>query len=177
MPPTGNCKSHVVLMIEEILKAHFHQLFLTVCVLVKHTARKRKRSENVLPYSMIERIPTQVKHLNRMVLVSDADCILNLRMDRNSFGRLCFLLKHLGGLADGKWVSVEEQVAMFLGILAHHKKNKVVKFNFLRSGQTISHYVHVVLRAILKIHGTFLVKPTPVDNECVDPRWKWFKVL
>ena len=40
-------------------------------------------------------------------------------MDRNTCGRLCQLLRHIGGLKDDKYVIVEEQVAIFLGILAH----------------------------------------------------------
>lgn len=110
------------------------------------------------------------------IYFTDIDCISNFRMDRNTFGRLCLLLKQLGELKEGKYVSVEEQVALFLGILAHHKKNKVVRFNFLRSGQTISSYVHVVLRAIMKLHSLFLVKPVPIQEDCNDPKWKWFKV-
>ncbi|KAL8481082.1 hypothetical protein ACS0TY_027028 [Phlomoides rotata] len=72
--------------------------------------------------------------MNKLFLVSEADCISNLRMDRNCFGRLCFLMRELGGLVDHRYVSVEEQVSMFLSILAHHKKNKVVKFDYLRPG-------------------------------------------
>ncbi|KAL8508172.1 hypothetical protein ACS0TY_018665 [Phlomoides rotata] len=70
---------------------------------------------------------------------------------------------------------VEEQVAIFLSILAHHKKNKVVKFKFLRSGQTVSHYVHLVLGAVLELHCILLAKPVPIPDDCTDPRWKWFK--
>ncbi|KAL8547285.1 hypothetical protein ACS0TY_006855 [Phlomoides rotata] len=64
---------------------------------------------------------------------------------------------------------------MFLSILAHHKKNIVIKFDFRRSGQTVSHYVHIVLRAVLSLHTLFLVKPTPVTDDSTDSRWKWFK--
>lgn len=39
-------------------------------------------------------------------------------MDRNIFGRM----RNVGGLFRGKFVSTEEQVAIFLSILAHHKK-------------------------------------------------------
>ncbi|XP_057776921.1 uncharacterized protein LOC130995585 isoform X2 [Salvia miltiorrhiza] len=137
--------------------------------------RKRKRTDEVETYSMIQRIPDQVKRLNRMVGVTDIDCIENLRMDRNTFGRLCLLLRQLGGLTDGKYVSVEEQVAMFVTTLAHHQKNRIVSSNFWRSGQTVSHYLHVVLRGILKLHGIFLAKPEPVAEDSNDPNWKWFK--
>ncbi|KAL0303511.1 UNVERIFIED_CONTAM: hypothetical protein Sradi_6219200 [Sesamum radiatum] len=57
-------------------------------------------------------------------------------MDRNAFGRLCYLLEHSSGLRPTKNCSVPEQVAMFLSILSHHKKNCVVKHDFIRSGRT-----------------------------------------
>ncbi|XP_057807933.1 uncharacterized protein LOC131022463 [Salvia miltiorrhiza] len=64
---------------------------------------------------------------------------------------------------------------MFLSVLAHHKKNRVVGFDFWRSGQTISHYVHAVLGAVLRLHETFLAKPEAVRDDCTDARWQWFK--
>lgn len=98
-------------------------------------------------------------------------------MDRNCFGRLCILLRERGGLEDGKYVFVEEQVAMFLSVLSHHKKkNRIVRFEFWRSGQTVSHYVHAVFKAVIMLHELFLAKPVPVDAQCHDSRWKWFPV-
>ncbi|KAL1564083.1 protein ANTAGONIST OF LIKE HETEROCHROMATIN PROTEIN 1-like [Salvia divinorum] len=69
-------------------------------------------------------MPEQVRHINRLVRVTDKSCIDNLRMDRNCFGRLYRLLRDVSGLIDQKFVTVEEQVAMFLGILSHHKKTR-----------------------------------------------------
>lgn len=68
----------------------------------------------------------------------------------------------------GKCVVVEEQVAMFVMVLAHHHKNRVVKFCFLRSGSTVSHYVHKVLGAVLRLHDILLPKPEAVAADCVD---------
>lgn len=62
--------------------------------------------------------------MERLVGNYDSDCFDNLRMDRNTFGRLCLLSRNLGGLSRGKFVSIEEQVAVFLSILTHHKKKK-----------------------------------------------------
>lgn len=97
-------------------------------------------------------------------------------MDRNAFGTLCIMLRQTGDVVDGLYVKVEEQVAMFLGILAHHKKVRVVKFLHWRSGYTVSKYVHAVLRVVIKLHRTFWVVPEVVDDDCEDHRWKWFKV-
>ncbi|KAL8526195.1 hypothetical protein ACS0TY_015425 [Phlomoides rotata] len=74
-----------------------------------------------------------------------------------------------------RYVSVEEQVSMFLSILAHHKKNRVVKFDYHRSGQTVSHYVHIVLQDVLSLHIVLLVRPAPVPDNSIDHIWKWFK--
>ncbi|XP_042023279.1 uncharacterized protein LOC121770595 [Salvia splendens] len=143
--------------------------------------RRNRRSVRVstllsrAPFGRRNRIPAQVRHLNRLKGVSDIACFDNLRMDRNTFGRLCFLLRQTGELVDGKYVKIEEQVAMFLSVLAHHKKNRIVKFDFLRSGFTVSKYVNAVLRAVLRLHRSFLVVPDPVAEDCNDNRWKWFK--
>ncbi|KAL8518990.1 hypothetical protein ACS0TY_010081 [Phlomoides rotata] len=126
-------------------------------------------------FSMIDRIPNQVSNMHRLVEISDEVCKDQLRMDRISFVRLCELLGTLGGLSNSKHVSVQEKVAMFLSVLSHHTKNRVIKHHFLRSGQTISKYFHAVLAAILKLHSMFLVQPSAITDDCTDPRWKCFK--
>lgn len=164
-------------LLKEILKIHLRNVAIITLLIRKRREKKRKRILNERrSYSMISRFPTQIKHLTRMIGTSNSDCMNNLRMDRNTFGRLCLLLREIGGIRDGKYVSVEEQVALLLCVLAHHKKNRIVGFDFWRSGETISRYIHTVMKAILKLHGLFLVKPEPVSDDCQDPRWKWFKV-
>ncbi|XP_057770914.1 protein ALP1-like [Salvia miltiorrhiza] len=165
----------VYMAVEEILHDQMMQISVVVDAVDRARSQKRKRRVLAVPYGMLHRIPDQVKHLNRIIGFSDVDCLTNLRMDRNTFGRLCLLLRDLCGLKNGRFVSVEEQVALFLSVLAHHKKNRVVKFDFWRSGQTVSHYIHVVLRAVLRLHGILLVRPTAVQEASTDPRWKWFK--
>ncbi|KAK3226099.1 hypothetical protein Dsin_005961 [Dipteronia sinensis] len=48
-------------------------------------------------------------------------------MDRNAFAMLCDLLKTRGGLLDDGNVTIEEQVATFVNILAHHNKNRSIQ--------------------------------------------------
>ncbi|KAL8470799.1 hypothetical protein ACS0TY_033396 [Phlomoides rotata] len=64
---------------------------------------------------------------------------------------------------------------MFLYVLAHHTKNRAMKFQFKRSGQTISKYFHGVLQFVLKLHSLFLVTPQPIPDDCTDTRWGKFK--
>ncbi|KAG8386550.1 hypothetical protein BUALT_Bualt03G0160000 [Buddleja alternifolia] len=92
-------------------------------------------------------------------------------MDRNAFGRLCYLVEHVGGLVDSRYVTVPKKVSIFLSILAHHKKNMTVKFDFWRLGYTISVHFH----AVLKLHRILLVKLKPIDDNCNNARWKPFK--
>ncbi|KAL8540968.1 hypothetical protein ACS0TY_002299 [Phlomoides rotata] len=84
-------------------------------------------------FSIMDRIPAQIQNLSDLVEVSDEDCKNKLRMDRNSFYRLCDLLQNNGGLKLSKYISVYEKVAMFFSILAHHSKNRCVKFQFKRT--------------------------------------------
>ena len=141
------------------------------------TVRSRRQIlDTAKRYNVICRVPRQLHRIDRLFHLSDANCVENIRMDRNTFARLCYLLTERGGLHAGKVVGVEEQVAMFLGVLAHHKKNRVVKFEFWRSGATVSYYVNKVLCAVLSLYSIFLAKSTPVSDDCADNRWKWFKV-
>ncbi|KAG8390918.1 hypothetical protein BUALT_Bualt01G0133500 [Buddleja alternifolia] len=126
-------------------------------------------------YTIKTKIRKQIEHLHDLISFNDETCIENLIMSRNAFGRLCYLLENVGGLSSTKNVQVTEQVAIFLSILAHHKKNCVVKHDFKRSGYTISAHFNNVLSALLKLHTLFLVKPVPIEEDCANDRWKWFK--
>ncbi|KAL8546946.1 hypothetical protein ACS0TY_006599 [Phlomoides rotata] len=172
MNVAGKNNDAVYLLLEEII----HQTIVFICMFIHHLEEtrgsKRKRGYK---YSLIERMPNQIRELNRLTRGNHYDCLENLSVDRNAFGRLCIILRNRGGLVDGKHVSVEEQVSMFLGILAHHKKNRVVRYTYNRSSQTVSHYVHLVLTAILQLHSILLVRPEPVPDDSTNHRWKWFK--
>ncbi|KAL8503081.1 hypothetical protein ACS0TY_021994 [Phlomoides rotata] len=89
----------------------------------------------------------------------------------NFFHKLCFILQSVCGLKCSRRVSVPKKVAIFLSILAHHTKNRCVKFTFKRSGQTISKHFHALLNSALRMHAMFLVKPQPVNEDNTDPHW------
>ncbi|KAK4383716.1 hypothetical protein Sango_2749900 [Sesamum angolense] len=151
---------------------------LTICIQVLEYIKTRTTSSGRFRrrrYSLTTRMPDQVGRLYMLVSSNDETCLRNLRMDRNAFGRLCYMLEQSGGVRPTKNVFVPEQVAMFLSVLSHHKKNCVVKHDFTRSGRTVSKHFHVVLHAVCKMHKVLLAKPTPIADDCSDPRWKWFK--
>ena len=110
------------------------------------------------------------------LLGSDVHSISQLRMDRRTFGILCELLHHDDYIKKDVNVTLEEQVCIFLHILAHHAKNRTIVTRFYRSGKTISRYFNLVLNGVLRLHETLLRHLDPVPENCTDDRWKMFKV-
>ncbi|KAK4275501.1 hypothetical protein QN277_018572 [Acacia crassicarpa] len=82
-----------------------------------------------------------------------------VRMGPEAFFRLCNMLERDGGLKPTRFSSVEEQVAKALYILSHKTKNRVVKFWFRRSGETVSRHFHNVLKAIIELEDKFFLQP------------------
>ncbi|KAM3248278.1 hypothetical protein P3L10_010046 [Capsicum annuum] len=62
-----------------------------------------------------------------------------------SFTGLCEILVRDGGLRLTLQVTVEEQVAKVLYLLAHNVTNHELSFIFQRSGELVSRHFHVVL--------------------------------
>ncbi|KAL7247700.1 hypothetical protein ACSBR2_002585 [Camellia fascicularis] len=123
------------------------------------------------------RLQRQIDHISRLVRESDITCVEQLRMDRRSFMTLCNMVHTIGALGHSKYVTLEENVAFFLFILAQHLKIRNVKFNFYRSGETVSRYFNDVLKAVLRLQANLLVTPNPITEASTDPRWNCFKVM
>ena len=119
---------------------------------------------------------TRMTYINSIISYNDIECVNQLRMDRRTFAVLCELLRGTGRLKIDGLVSVEEQVCMFLHILAHHVKNRTIHNRFQRSGETVSRYFNSVLCAVLQLHNILLISPDPVPENCTNEKWKWFKV-
>ena len=120
----------------------------------------------------------QIRQLSyfRIIHSSDLVCRENTRMDGRIFSILCHLLRTIAGLTSIEIIDVKEMVAMFLHILAHDVKNRVIQRDFVRSGETVSRHFNLVLLAVLRLHDELLKKPQPVTNTCTDSRWRCFKV-
>ncbi|KAH6823449.1 hypothetical protein C2S53_014657 [Perilla frutescens var. hirtella] len=125
------------------------------------------------PYSVNEY--DRSRYIHRLIYTSDKTCHDELRMDRYTFRRLVIMLETIEKLKATRNLAVDEQVAIFLYILAHHQKNRTMKTNFLRSGETISRYFNKVLNAVLRLQGHLLKALSPVREDSTDEKWKWFK--
>ena len=68
--------------------------------------------------------------------------------DQSSFFALCNLFRGRGLIRETSGCSVEEQVAMFLHVVGHNQRFRVVHESFRRSIETVSRVFHQVLYAI-----------------------------
>ncbi|PPD70662.1 hypothetical protein GOBAR_DD32456 [Gossypium barbadense] len=114
-------------------------------------------------------------YVKRLVYASDETCIEQVRMNRAAFFKLCEMLESIGGLKSTRFMLVDEQVAMFLHIISHHLKNRVIKHHFRRSEETVSRAFHSVLNAVIRLQDVLFKKPEPITADSSDTRWKWFK--
>ena len=96
--------------------------YLTTIIILRYCSIRKKSGWNSYHRHLVKELT-----LRRMVFNGDLECLENTRMDRHSFHRLCDMLKTTGRLSATRNMNVEEMVAMFLHIVAHDVKNRVIK--------------------------------------------------
>jgi hypothetical protein len=120
------------------------------------------------------------KNLDLIYNCNDVECVNMLRMRRAPFFRLCHLLRQRNLLTDSLHSCVEEQVAMFLYIVGHNQRFRVIHQNWRRSIETVHRYFKEVLYAIGELRQDMIKAPsneTPlkISNS---PRWyPYLKVM
>ena len=70
------------------------------------------------------------------------------------------MLRERCGLRDSVYVTVEEKVAMFLLVVGHSIKMRMLRGTYKRSLWTISTHFSAVLTALLSLHGEFIKLPS-----------------
>lgn len=84
-----------------------------------------------------------------------------LRMDKHVFHKLCDILRQRTLLRDTPGVMIEEQLAIFLNIIGHNERNRVIQERFQHSGETISRHFNNVLKAVKSLSREVLQPPQP----------------
>ncbi|XP_042507398.1 uncharacterized protein LOC122083597 [Macadamia integrifolia] len=82
-----------------------------------------------------------------------------LRMDKHVFYKFCDILRQKELLRDSAGVRIDEQLAIFLNIIGHNERNRVIQERFQHSGETISRHFNNVLKAIKSLSREFLQPP------------------
>ncbi|XVE83458.1 hypothetical protein DITRI_Ditri16bG0089600 [Diplodiscus trichospermus] len=109
--------------------------------------------------------PSGSGFLNVVLEGPDDLCREMFRMEKHVFHNLCYTLRHRGMLRDTAGVMIEEQLAIFLNIVGHNERNRVIQERFQHSGETISRHFNNVLKAIKSLSREFLQPP----NICTPP--------
>jgi hypothetical protein len=73
---------------------------------------------------------------------TDTECIYMIRIKRAPFFELIKTFRERSLVTDREGVSVEEQVAMFLHVVGHNQRFRVVHQSFRRSIQTMHKHFH-----------------------------------
>ncbi|XP_009359457.1 protein ALP1-like [Pyrus x bretschneideri] len=139
-----------------------------------NSARRRNRQLALRNRTFVRRMVGSA-YLDSIIGYDDVQCVNQIRMDRRTFHYLCQMLRDHGRVKLDGVVTMEEQVCMFLHILAHHVKNRTIGSRFCRSGETISRYFNSILHGVLRLQGTLLKVPEPIPNAYPDPKWSWFE--
>ncbi|XP_052301055.1 uncharacterized protein LOC102614193 isoform X2 [Citrus sinensis] len=108
----------------------------------------------------------------------DDICRQMFRMDKHVFHKLSDTLRQRGMLRDTSGVIIEEQLAIFLNIVGHNERNRVIQERFQHSGETISRHFNNVLKAIKSLSREFLQPPpqtTPPEILCSHRFYPYFK--
>ncbi|XP_051117938.1 uncharacterized protein LOC127242440 isoform X2 [Andrographis paniculata] len=82
------------------------------------------------------------------------------RMDKHVFQKLGNTLRHRAMLRDTPGVMIEEQLAIFLNVVGHNERNRVIQERFQHSGETISRHFNNVLKALKSLSREFLQPPS-----------------
>lgn len=82
------------------------------------------------------------------------------RMDKHVFQNLCNTLRKRGIVRDTTGMMIEEQLGIFLNIIGHNERNRVIQERFQHSGDTVSRYFNKVLKAIKSLSRELLQPPS-----------------
>ena len=100
-----------------------------------------------------------------------------LHMIRASFFALCNLFRGRGLVLEISGCSIEEQVAMFLHVVSHNHRFRVVHQSFRRSIVTISRVFHQVLYAIGELRTKMIKPPTTGTHPKIMGSQRWYPYL
>jgi predicted chitinase len=94
-------------------------------------------------------------------------------MKRAPFFALSNLFRTRGLVKETSGCSVEEQVAMFLHVVGHNQRFRVVHQSFRRSLETVSRVFHQVLYAIGELRSEMIRPPSTTTHPKIvgSPRW------
>jgi hypothetical protein len=98
---------------------------------------------------------------------------LYVKNEEKTFFCLCETFRSRGLLNDNAGVSVEEQVAMFLHVVGHIQRFRVMHQSFRRSIETIHRHFHQVLFAIGELRSEMIKPPSTTTHPKILGSHRW----
>jgi hypothetical protein len=137
----------------------------------------RKRPRHLMdPSEVIERdVAGRKQMLRNLYQGSNVYCYDSLRLTKRSFSDLCTILRERCDMCDTLNVSVEEKVAIFLLVVGHGTKMRMIRSSYGWSLEPISRYFNEVLRGVLSLCHEFIKLPDPLAVQPEDSKWRWFE--
>ena len=119
-------------------------LLVGVALLRKLRRRRRRRQLPRAPY--VNHAAEREQYINSVLHGSERHCVNQLRMKPIAFHHLCHILTEGEHVRPTIHMSVTEQVFIFLHIISHNVRFRVMGSRIYRSTETIHRYFKVVLR-------------------------------
>jgi hypothetical protein len=105
---------------------------------------------------------------------NDVECVNMIRMRRAPFFQLCNLLRSRNLLRDSIHTSIEEQVAMFLHVVGHNQRFRVIHQNWRRSVEIVSRYFKEVMYVIGELRNDMIKPPSGDTPPKIRNSHRWY---
>ena len=150
---------------------------LLVGVALLRKLRCRRRRLPRAPY--VNHAVEREEYINSVLHGTETHCMNQLRMKPIAFHHLCHILTEGDHVRPTIHMSVTEQVFIFLHIISHNVRFRVMGSRIYRSTETVYRYFKVVLKGVLKLYRALIrMRSEDTPPEIMNSRrfYPYFKV-
>ena len=150
-----------------------------VCVGVALLRKLRRRRRKLPRAPYVNHVAEREEYINSVLHGTEINCVNQLRMKPIAFHRLCHILIEGEHVRPTIHMSVTEQVFIFLHIIGHNVRFRVMGSRIYRSTETVHRYFKVVLRGVLKLYRALIrlrSEDTPQEIRNSRRFYPYFKV-
>ena len=158
-----------------ILASAASVLLVEVALLRKLWCRRRRLPRAPYVNHAVER----EEYINSVLHGTETHCMNQLRMKPIAFHHLCHILTEGDHVRPTIHMSVTEQVFIFLHIISHNVRFRVMGSRIYRSTETVYRYFKVVLKGVLKLYRALIrMRSEDTPPEIMNSRrfYPYFKV-
>ena len=139
--------------------------------------QRRRRELPRAPY--VNHAAEKEEYINSILHGSEGHCVNQIRMKPIAFHNLCHILTEGEYVRPTVHMSITEQVFIFLHIIGHNVRFRVMGSRIYRSTETVHRYFKVVLRGVLKLYRALIrlrSEDTPQEIRNSRRFYPYFKV-